>query len=141
MLSVFMFLLIFAGPGLTLIQAIKGYTHSYREFALRVSEVVKDNQVSIVKQLNDESFDGFFFYFARHISYVDPVKIPNSPGYYLARREWLDQRSSNFHLRTQEILEGGRRTDLREERLVLFYLEPKIFTPQPSRLPSVSQAI
>jgi len=138
-LLIFQFIL---GSGVMFGQGIKGYTHSYRSFASVVSAEVPDGTtLNFVKTVRDESFDGFFFYFGRHVTMHSPKQSPTSAGWYLARRRWLRKQPDSFMRRVTERLEGGRRTDTDDERLVLFYLEQAPTMDEQQRLPAQLQAV
>ncbi len=101
--------------------AVKGHTHSYKDFALTMREVIPESEpLHFVKKRLDESFDGFFFYYKRHVKMIPLAETPSEPGLYLARRSWIDSQDENFKGVIKERLTGGRLTDKPEEKLVLF---------------------
>lgn len=103
--------------------ATKGVTHTYKQFAASVADVVDPStKINFVKTRKDESFDGFFFYFRRHVRMIDPQTRPEEPGTYLARQRWISKQPRFWRERVTPLLVGGRRIDTPEEQLVLFKL-------------------
>ena len=95
----------------------KGYTHTYRNFARRVSELVPvETPIRFVKTLREESYDGFMFYFGRHVITHLPTDSNIVSGTYIARQSWLTKNN----LQVEELARGGRKVDSRDEELVLF---------------------
>ncbi|MCB0345632.1 MAG: glycosyltransferase family 39 protein [Bdellovibrionales bacterium] len=103
--------------------AAKGAAHTYKEFAMQVQQQVsKERPLTVVMKKRDESLDGFFFYFRRHVRLKHPGEPLRTPGLYLARRSWLELQPSEWRRSVNEILEGGRAIDKPGERFVLFEL-------------------
>jgi 4-amino-4-deoxy-L-arabinose transferase-like glycosyltransferase len=101
--------------------AIKGITHTYKDFANHIARIVpEERKINFVKTRKDESFDGFFFYFDRHVTMIDPKSEEIDPGLYLARRSWIDSRSDAEKAKISKVTEGGRIADEPGEVLVLF---------------------
>jgi 4-amino-4-deoxy-L-arabinose transferase-like glycosyltransferase len=116
---------------LNLWDAKKGFTHSYKQFAREVSSNTPyDTKITFIKTKKDESFDGFFFYFKRHVKMIDPKssldnifdqtdnETPNR--YYIARKLWLHSLPEQIKARTKIIISGGKKKDKDYEKLVLF---------------------
>ena len=108
--------------GIPLGLAIKGYTHSYANFAEKIKKHVGENDnLSIVKTHRDESFDGLFFYLNRHIQIASTKEIPRQTNtYYLARVSWMEKQSPETLNNIQILTTGGRVTDTKDEKLALF---------------------
>jgi len=129
-ISVFCFLQLIQSVIVPTGLSVKGYTHSYRDFAGEVASLVpKNEKIKFIKTLKDESFDGFFFYFKRHVQYLPPrtklkqveARVETQlPGIYLARQRWVDKLSADEKARLNVITTGGRLTDEPGEKLVLF---------------------
>jgi 4-amino-4-deoxy-L-arabinose transferase-like glycosyltransferase len=100
---------------------VKGITHSFKDYAQQVRETVPlDLRLNVVKTRTDEHLDGFFFYFKRHVTLIDPKLGASEPGVYFARQSWVDAQTLTFRERTKVLGVGGRRTDAPSERWVLF---------------------
>lgn len=98
---------------------LKGHTHTYKRFALRLATTVPPQTVvTLVKTDLDESFDGLFFYFKRHMPLLDPRQEIKKKGVYLARREWIKENGGSFF--GEEYFNGGRIVDKPGKELVLF---------------------
>lgn len=96
--------------------AIKGYRYTYRDFAKNVQSLTDGSeQIHFVKTLREESFDGFFFYYRRHVITHDPQTPITTPGLYLARAGWL----KNQNVTGEELARGGRAADNEDQKLVL----------------------
>lgn len=103
--------------------AAKGVTHTYKAFAAEVEPYVDaDRPLTIIMKKRDESLDGFFFYFRRHVRLHHPGEPLKTPGLYLARRSWLELQPAQWRKGVREILDGGRVIDSPQERFVLFEL-------------------
>ncbi len=106
----------------------KGKTHGYRQFAQELlTKLPQAERIHFVKTRRDESFDGLFFYYGRHVEMIDPKVRPTAPGVYVARRRWFEALKAESGpniaaANIQELFEGGRRTDRYEQRLVVFRL-------------------
>jgi 4-amino-4-deoxy-L-arabinose transferase-like glycosyltransferase len=118
---------------------MKGKTHGYHDFARAVAAVVPENEtLTFIKKKRDESFDGFFFYVRRNVLLYEPsgaldgTGLPSANGWYLARKGWLNEQPDAWTARVHRILDGGRRVDSEEKKVVLFRLEDAT-TPLPER--------
>jgi hypothetical protein len=72
----------------------------------------------------DDSFDTVFFHMNRHVVRRDTEKRWEEPGLYIARRAWVEQQPKEWQARMQVRLEGGKRDDSSEERVLVFDLLP-----------------
>lgn len=102
--------------------AVKGVTHSYKNFAREAAAAVPGNvEPRFVKTNKDESFDGFFFYYPSRVLLHNPAVPPDKSGWYFSRRSWLSSESgqqvaSGITIQT----EGGRRVDQPDQRVIAF---------------------
>lgn len=101
--------------------AAKGVTHTYKHFALSVQEQIPPGErLTVIMKRRDESLDGFFFYFRRHVRTQHPGLPLNRSGLYLARRGWYELQPAEWRKMTSVMTEGGRLIDRPEERFILF---------------------
>lgn len=102
---------------ISLLNGVKSDTHSYKLFAAQVA--ARGAEVHFLKPLNDESFDGFFYYY-RGPLVVELLEAPIKPGVvYVTRRRWMGMlpvADSAFI----EYSSGGRLIDEDDEQLVVF---------------------
>ena len=111
-------------------QIYKGDQRTYKYFAKLVADepAVGASMTTFIKRRADESFDGFFFYYPKIVPLYVPEKIeedvslPEKPGLYLARQEWVHQQRDLWTARVRPILRGGRAIDSDEQQVVLFEL-------------------
>ncbi|HMO17331.1 MAG TPA: glycosyltransferase family 39 protein [Oligoflexia bacterium] len=115
----------------------KGESHGYKSFAEQVLNWQKDLEtenkseirLTFIKEVKDESFDTFFFYMNKRI-YLHTVGFPETPGFYLARRSWINSLSPDQRKFIREEFEGGRRKDTSEQYIVLFERIPNHLSTQ-----------
>jgi 4-amino-4-deoxy-L-arabinose transferase-like glycosyltransferase len=103
--------------------ALKGATHTYRDYAQQLQSFVPAGAIlHVLKDAEDESLDSFFFYYRREIELIEPERGTGEDGYYLARRWWLEELPQPLWSEKVHVLTSGRTAIETEPRdLVVFY--------------------
>lgn len=113
-------------------RAIKGVTHSYASVGRTLKTLVPTDQTLhwVLRTGTDpalgvgreDSFDGLFFYFRRHVKRLDDSKSWNTPGFYVARRSWIDAQPEEWRARVRPIYTGGKVADKEHQKILYFEL-------------------
>lgn len=110
--------------------AIKAKTHSYKSIAPEIDNLLPSNtKLNIVKTKLDEAYDGFLFYYAKHVTYHNPEVFDLKPGYYLAHEEWFEQYSAKHSNSSKVLYKKGRVIEKPGKQLYLFQIAPHLKNP------------
>ncbi len=104
----------------------KNFTHSYQKFAEEVYAVLGGAEtLHVLRDAEDETLDGFFFYYPGPLRFQEPEAGLAQPGYYLVRRAWVEALPEPpWSAAVQIITAGGRMTDLPERYFALIRYWP-----------------
>ncbi len=105
-----------------IILALRTFPRTYQAFALQADLAVPEGAVlQVLKDSSDESFESFFYYYKGRIVLREPEEGLREPGYYLARRYWLESKPEIPNLNQVEIImHGGRPADQESDYLTVF---------------------
>lgn len=113
-------------------RAIKGVTHSYASVGRMFRTLIPTDQTLhwVLRTGDDQrlgvgredSFDGLFFYFRRHVKRLDDGKSWNIPGFYVARRSWIDAQPEEWRARIRPIYTTGKIADKEPQKITYFEL-------------------
>ena len=98
---------------------VKGKSHSLEVVANDIKNIVGQENLSIIKSKDDESFDSLLFYYGKRIKLSLPEE-PLSDGYYVARSSLLN--SSILATESENLsisFEGKRLADGEDKAIVL----------------------
>jgi 4-amino-4-deoxy-L-arabinose transferase-like glycosyltransferase len=99
---------------------VKGESHSLKAFAQEIQAKVNDQELTLIKKREDESFDSFLFYYGKRVKLAPLENYELENGFYLSRKSWFENQSAEKLEDYETIFEGKRLADKEIKTIVLF---------------------